>query len=67
MHIHGAEKDWRCAAGRHHWVRLQDDNPENRASQHLECTRCQKIKEIPGSFQGGAAAFGGTGGGGGGV
>jgi hypothetical protein len=67
-----AGKDWRCHLGRHHWVRVQDDNPENLAASHLECVRCLKIREVPDSFQGGAAAFltgpgGGEGFGGGGA
>lgn len=37
---------WKCRLGRHHYLLVNDDNPENRASTHLECTRCLKLKEI---------------------
>jgi Fe2+ or Zn2+ uptake regulation protein len=35
-----------CRLGRHHHVRVQDQNPENLRAAHLECTRCGHIKEI---------------------
>jgi hypothetical protein len=40
-------KDWRCRAGRHHWIGVQDDNPEMRGQAHLECTRCGKVMDPP--------------------
>ncbi len=39
-------KDWRCAVGRHHYVTVQDDNPEMRGESHRECTRCGHVKEF---------------------
>jgi hypothetical protein len=37
---------WKCRIGRHHYRTVNDDNPENRRSTHLECMRCLKFKEI---------------------
>ena len=37
---------WKCRIGRHHYRMVNDDNPENRRSTHLECMRCLKFKEI---------------------
>jgi hypothetical protein len=39
-------KFWKCRIGRHRYRLVTDDNPENRRSSHLECTRCLKFKEI---------------------
>jgi hypothetical protein len=36
---------WRCRLGRHHYLVVGDDNPENRRSSHLECSRRLKFKE----------------------
>lgn len=35
----------RCRLGRHAYQRVNDDNPESRITQHLECARCGKLKE----------------------
>ena len=40
-------KNWLCKAGRHHWIGVQDDNPEMRGQAHLECTRCGKVMDPP--------------------
>lgn len=40
-------KDWRCRAGRHHFIAKQDDNPEMRQIIYLQCTRCGKMKDPP--------------------
>lgn len=40
------QQSWKCHAGRHHFVVVADNNPENLKSNHRECTRCGKIKEI---------------------
>jgi len=37
---------WKCRWGRHRWVRVNDDNPEQRKGIHKECTRCLKLKDI---------------------
>lgn len=37
---------WQCTLGRHHYIPVHDDNPENRKSYHLECTRCRHFKEV---------------------
>ena len=37
--------DWRCRMGRHHYVGVQDDNPEMRGRGFLRCTRCGKPKD----------------------
>ena len=39
------KKDWRCRMGRHHYVGVQDDNPEMRGRGFLRCTRCGKPKD----------------------
>ncbi len=39
-------KFWKCRLGRHRYKLITDDNPENRSSSHLECSRCLKFKEI---------------------
>ena len=39
-------KYWKCQLGRHRYQLVNDDNPENRRSKHLECSRCLKLKEI---------------------
>src|SRR6478752_6414647 len=36
---------WQCRLGRHTWLVVNDDNPEQRQNTHLECSRCSKIKE----------------------
>ncbi len=36
---------WRCRLGRHRYLVVSDQNPENRRSYHLECSRCLKFKE----------------------
>lgn len=36
---------WECRLGRHRYRLVNDDNPENRKSSHLECVRCLKFKE----------------------
>jgi len=41
------KKDWRCRIGRHHYVGVQDDNPEMRGQGYLQCTRCGKPKDPP--------------------
>ena len=41
------KKDWRCRMGRHHYVGVQDDNPEMRGRGYLRCTRCGKPKDPP--------------------
>jgi len=40
-------KNWLCKAGRHHWIGVEDDNPEMRGQAHLECTRCGKVMDPP--------------------
>jgi len=37
---------WECRLGRHRYRLVNDENPENRRSSHLECVRCLKFKEI---------------------
>lgn len=37
---------WRCRLGRHRYLVISDNNPENRRSSHLECSRCLRFKEI---------------------
>ena len=32
--------------GRHHYVLVNDENPENRQIRHLECRACRKIKKV---------------------
>ena len=39
--------EWRCRLGRHHYVGVQDDNPEMRGQAYLKCTRCGKPKDPP--------------------
>lgn len=57
---HHDHRDWRCAVGRHHYVTVQDDNPEMRGESHRACTRCGHVKEFaeygappPGGLAGG--------------
>jgi hypothetical protein len=38
---------WRCRIGRHHYLPVQDDNPEMRGRSYLRCTRCGKPKDPP--------------------
>ena len=40
-----AHRPLRCRSGMHSYQRVNDDNPESRITQHLECERCGKIKE----------------------
>ena len=42
----GSVTYWKCRLGRHRYRVINDQNPENRASTHLECTRCLKFKEV---------------------
>lgn len=42
-----AHADWRCHLGRHHYVVMQDDNPEKPGQSYLECTRCGKKNDPP--------------------
>ena len=58
-------KDMRCRLGRHHYVGVQDDNPEMRGQGHLECTRCGHIKDIDSYGPMPPEALGGGGAGGG--
>lgn len=44
--IHTA-KSWVCKAGRHHWIGVEDDNPEMRGQSYLPCTKCGKRKDPP--------------------
>ena len=37
--------DWRCQLGRHHYIRVVDDNPEVRGQTVLLCTRCGKHED----------------------
>jgi hypothetical protein len=55
----------RCRLGRHHYVGVQDDNPEMRGQGHLECTRCGHIKDIDSYGPMPPEALGGGGAGGG--
>ena len=41
------KRQWRCRLGRHHYVGVQDDNPEMRGQAYLKCTRCGKPKDPP--------------------
>ncbi|HEY5113892.1 MAG TPA: hypothetical protein VIJ00_00055 [Nakamurella sp.] len=41
------QSPWRCHLGRHHYAVKQDDNPEVRGQQYLECSRCGKKKDPP--------------------
>lgn len=57
---------WKCRLGRHRYALVNDTNPENRQSTHLECTRCLKFKEIkeydmasPTTIAGGGGGVGG--------
>ena len=34
-----------CRLGRHKWLVVSDDNPEQRENTHRECSRCSKIKD----------------------
>jgi len=36
---------WKCRLGRHRWLVVNDDNPEQRKNTHRECSRCLKIKD----------------------
>ena len=58
------KKDWRCRIGRHHYVGVQDDNPEVRGHSYLQCTRCGKRKDPPryGQMPGTLLGLGGGGG-----
>ncbi len=38
-------KHWRCRLGRHHHLRVQDDNPEMRGRSYLRCDRCGGTKD----------------------
>jgi hypothetical protein len=35
----------RCRFGRHHYLQVQDDNPEMRGRSYLRCDRCGKAKD----------------------
>lgn len=35
-----------CRLGKHSYVLVSDDNPENRRNMHKECVHCGKVKEI---------------------
>src|SRR6478609_4948156 len=37
---------WKCRWGRHRWMVVNDDNPEQRKGTHKECRRCLKLKDI---------------------
>ena len=37
--------DRRCRLGRHHYLQVQDDNPEMRGHSYLRCDRCGKPKD----------------------
>ena len=39
--------DWRCQLGRHHYIRVVDDNPEVRGQTVLLCTGCGKHEDGP--------------------
>ncbi len=41
----GSVNDWRCRLGRHKWLVVSDDNPDQRQNTHRECSRCSKIKD----------------------
>jgi len=38
-------KSWRCRLGRHHYLPVQDDNPEMRGRPYLRCDRCDRPKD----------------------
>jgi len=38
---------WRCHLGRHHYIRVADDNPEVRGQTVLLCTRCGRHDDGP--------------------
>jgi len=40
-------KTWWCRLGRHHYLPVQDDNPEMPGRTFLRCSGCQKPKELP--------------------
>ncbi|HYN71941.1 MAG TPA: hypothetical protein VES60_05515 [Nakamurella sp.] len=45
--IEKVRSGWRCRVGLHHYVGVQDDNPEIRGQAYLKCTRCGKPKDPP--------------------
>ena len=36
---------WVCRLGKHQYVLVNDDNPENRRNMHKECILCDKVKD----------------------
>ncbi len=38
-------KGRKCRLGRHHYVRIADDNPEMRGQEYQRCNRCGKAKD----------------------
>ena len=58
-------KSWLCRTGRHHWIGVQDDNPEMRGGAYVQCTKCGKRKDPPHYGVMPPTALGGWGGGGG--
>ncbi len=40
-----------CRVGRHHYLLIDDENPEDRRIHHLECRDCGKIKESGPDYQ----------------
>ncbi|MGS0683659.1 hypothetical protein ACVBEQ_00655 [Nakamurella sp. GG22] len=60
-------KSWRCRLRLHHYLPVQDDNPEMRGRAYLRCDRCGKPKDPPeyGAPPPTGMAFNGTVGGGG--
>ncbi len=38
-------RSWRCRLRRHHYLPMQDDNPEMRGRGYLRCNRCGKAKD----------------------
>ncbi len=57
-------RSWRCRLGRHHYVRVQDDNPEMRGRSYERCARCGKTGDrrddgtLVKPWSGGAAPLG---------
>ena len=43
---HDAHFDWRCHVGRHHYLVVEDDNPEMKGQSYLECSRCGKKNDL---------------------